>query len=1065
MKNTKLISIFKNVNIFSEDFNNTIFNNNGDFTINRFVEANVYYKLNGEYTLNVSMYKIYLKEELKTDYICKIYIGNDYELFRINNITDNGTIITLTATQLAQDSLRDIIIKDNLTVDKCNRTNLLKYLFLNTKNHNPFTVTGSDNGLLQLYKTSDELEDENKNLLYMMTTYIPELYKNENMEITYNKFHVTVKDKFENDTGYVFSPGKNITSIEKTINDSNLITALWVKTTGGYKSADPVYAPNYMDYNKIYYGYAVYENDFAELPPEKQDEAYKQNVIKIESDMKNFAKSKFSEVENIGINYPSITIQIALKELYDNYLNNRKFLKRINLGDKVYVIINNDTKEYRISSFTYSLRKNQYLRLEIGDIQKFTDMNDDKSNVLSDDSNNNSVNFLIEGSTNQDTNGKTYIKQDTDKVTVNAKALKTGNIVKNGAFKSLQFWDKSISSNNSDFIYDTVNINGINFLRIANNLTENETNKPYILQEIKLNKDTEYTISLKRKIDNHVYMKIFILYEKDGAVDENEIYKEYADDNVNEWSTTFKTPSDDIQHYYLKIQNCGLINTDSFCTDDGVIRDNKIYVSEITMVEGNKAKIFDYSEYDEGLNQEINNNGVLVSKANENNNINYGNNGIIFNTNSGNMAAIKAENGFVNAYFNNIYANNILHAAINMKQTITITDYPDTSNNNSSEMQFERIEDIIDNTDLIPKLRVNSPLNIVFNSSKEFSLNLKNFINAKIHIEFNDCSLTGNINIENCTGCIIDIHGLMINHDSLEGRCNIYGTINIKNTKMVSIENISFNGNSTAWNSVSNFMDINNANLYLENVNINQYDTAFVTELSNIYCNYMTGNCRNLIYDKHYSSTFVLVPEDDLSDNVYIPTYNISSGYLCNNMNELNTNGKTLVQKNIKQVNDDERKQLLYVTEKDFMDFNVSDRYIYTPDSEIYNNIQSISKNVLIDRNNILCINRFGNVYLKDVIKSGFIRINVFNRDIDNITVTLRASNNPIDVNKVVKYDIDYGIVGTITKGGNNNIPIPVSFIEKYAKEELNSFYLIFSAPITIDISELKMYFYLLQNA
>lgn len=288
------------------DSKTTDFSNNGLVVLSDCESCFIEEKLNDSYELTL---EYPLDSRNKWQYLQEGNIVKaDGQLFRIYYKNKTITGVEINARHIFYDLLDNFI--ENLSItDNC--SNVLNAILTNTQYTHNFSSFCTNTTTTKTFT----FKEINPIAALLGDTGVISTF---GMEISRKNFEIFVENSIGQDTGVLVSYGKNITSIEETIDMNNLCTRIYAKGKDGFLLPE-----KYVDSQIInnYYHPFVKSVEF--------------NDVTTEADLRTAAQNYFttSKCDYPLLNYKINFIELSKTEEYKNY----KVLETINLGDTLII--------------------------------------------------------------------------------------------------------------------------------------------------------------------------------------------------------------------------------------------------------------------------------------------------------------------------------------------------------------------------------------------------------------------------------------------------------------------------------------------------------------------------------------------------------------------------------------------------------------------------------------------------------------------------------------------------------------------------------------------------------
>lgn len=341
--------------------NETNFERNGVGFLTDLISAKVTESLNGDYILEIE-YPIdgLLSEYLVEDNVLKSNVGNeDYQLFRIKQVTKDFTTIKVYALHISYDLLNNMLL-DVAPTDK-NCATFGQWILDNTQIDNNFTFESDITNVKSArYVRKNPIEaimgtDENS----MINLFGGELEK--------DNFKIKMLSNRGSNNGVKLIFGKNIKSIKITIDITSLYTRLIPVGFDGLMLPETfVDSPIINDYytpkiSKVEFENIKYSTD------ETDDTAY-HNIEEAYQALRNACFNLYEQ----GVDKPTINIKIDWLELSKTkqYRTQYANLETVRLGDVITANVLGLDYTTKVTKTIYNVLTDSIDKFEIGTLQQ-----------------------------------------------------------------------------------------------------------------------------------------------------------------------------------------------------------------------------------------------------------------------------------------------------------------------------------------------------------------------------------------------------------------------------------------------------------------------------------------------------------------------------------------------------------------------------------------------------------------------------------------------------------------------------------------------------------------------
>lgn len=357
------------------DANCKDFDNNGIGILKDTIKSEVSETLNGELVLDME-YPVSSKyiEYIVNENIIKCDAGlEDEQLFRIKNVKPDFDIIKIYAEHISYD-LADNFLED-VYPQNMNGAECLEWILTHTLYpHNFISFSDIQNAASARYVRKNPIEA----IVGDLDNSFVNLWGG---ELKRNNFLISMLTKRGNNKGYKIKYRKNLTGLDFTIDNSNIITKIMPQGYNGLflpeKYVDSPYISNYpnpriklIEFSDV----KVKEKEEDEEGFATQEEAYEE--------LRRLCNLKYSED---NIDKPTVNLKVDFVDLsktteYQNYA----FLESISMGDTVTVELDYIQVEVRVIKTIYDSLLHRYTKLELGEFNAnyITDSQKDLTNTI-----------------------------------------------------------------------------------------------------------------------------------------------------------------------------------------------------------------------------------------------------------------------------------------------------------------------------------------------------------------------------------------------------------------------------------------------------------------------------------------------------------------------------------------------------------------------------------------------------------------------------------------------------------------------------------------------------------
>lgn len=283
-------------------------------------------------------------------------------LFRITQVDKTDTEITAIAVPIFLDAQNDTFIYDQRPTDK-NGQEALDILMNGTK-----------------YKGHSDIDTINtayyvmKNLIECIASDDENSFLNRwGGEIRFDDYDIYINERLGDDNGARVEFGFNLSSIQESIDMTNVATKIIPVAYNGYTlpNQETVNSPNNLNKYPIYYIRQIQYDDI-KLAEDAMEDDEKNGITVCDTltELYQALRTRAAKEFDNGIDLPSITYQVDMVDL-EKTLEYAEFkdLVKVNLGDTVHVRhrrLDIET-EARIIALTYDCIKQKRISLTIGD--------------------------------------------------------------------------------------------------------------------------------------------------------------------------------------------------------------------------------------------------------------------------------------------------------------------------------------------------------------------------------------------------------------------------------------------------------------------------------------------------------------------------------------------------------------------------------------------------------------------------------------------------------------------------------------------------------------------------
>lgn len=357
------------------DANCTDFNNNGIGILKDTLKCEISEALNGELVLDME-YPITSKyiESIVNENIIKCDAGlEEDQLFRIKHVKPNFDTITIYGEHITYD-LADNFLED-VFPQNLNGAACLDWILshtLDAHNFNSFSDIQAVASARYVRKNPIEaivgdLENSFVNLW--------------GGELERNNYTIKMLNRRGNDKGYKIKYRKNLTGLDFTIDNSNIVTKVMPQGYNGlFLPEKYIDSPLINNYSHKRIKVVEFSNvKVKENADDKEGFATKEEAYE---ELRRLCNLKYSD-ENID--KPTVNLKVDFVDLsqtteYQNYT----FLESVSMGDTVTVELDYTQVEVRVIKTTYDSLVHRYTKLELGEFKAnyITDSQKDITNTI-----------------------------------------------------------------------------------------------------------------------------------------------------------------------------------------------------------------------------------------------------------------------------------------------------------------------------------------------------------------------------------------------------------------------------------------------------------------------------------------------------------------------------------------------------------------------------------------------------------------------------------------------------------------------------------------------------------
>lgn len=348
------------INLYSSKFSTASdFNNNGIGSLKDTTKCEVTEELNGELTVDFEYPKKgKYAEIIENDMIIKVDTGEtERQLFRIKNYNEDLTMITAKPQHITYDLIDNAL--DDVFPQNLNGMAAIDWILNHTQYTHIFT------GFSDI-TTQASARYVRKNPIEAIIGDIDNSFINVwGGELERDNFAIKILKQRGEDKGYRIKYGRNLTGIEFSKNDSNVITRLRPIGYDGLLLPEKyIDSPLLDEYPHPKIGEIEYSD--IKLKEGEDDDGY-ETLEECYKELRRRAKLEFSEN---NIDKPSVNIKVDFVDLsrttaYQNY----KILESVKLGDVVTVILDSIKIKVRVIRTVYNSLTHRFIKLELGEFK------------------------------------------------------------------------------------------------------------------------------------------------------------------------------------------------------------------------------------------------------------------------------------------------------------------------------------------------------------------------------------------------------------------------------------------------------------------------------------------------------------------------------------------------------------------------------------------------------------------------------------------------------------------------------------------------------------------------
>lgn len=365
----------------------TDFNNNGIASLIDTNKCEVTEELNGEFTIEFEYPRnSKYADKIDNDMIIKVDTGGtDRQLFRIKGYEKDLTTIKATPQHISYDLIDNAL--DDVYPQNLDGNVAINWILDHTQYNHKFT------GFSDITKQGTA-RYVRKNVIEAIIGDLDNSFINVwGGEIERNNFNIRMLAKRGADKGYKIKYAKNLSGIDFSKDDSNIITRLRPIGYDGLLLPEKyVDSPLINNYPHPKIGEIEYSD--IKLKENEEDEEGFDTLEQCYAELRKRANQEFS---NNNIDKPTINAKVDFIDLskttqYKDY----KILTDVKLGDTVYVSLDNMLISVRVIKTVYDALLHRFTSLELGEFKDnyITDTDKNVSNIVKKETESISSNIL-----------------------------------------------------------------------------------------------------------------------------------------------------------------------------------------------------------------------------------------------------------------------------------------------------------------------------------------------------------------------------------------------------------------------------------------------------------------------------------------------------------------------------------------------------------------------------------------------------------------------------------------------------------------------------------------------
>lgn len=338
------------------DKNCTDFNNNGIGSLKETTKCEVTEELNGLLTIDFEYPKGQkYSEQIDNDMIIKVDTGEDTkQLFRIKNYKENVNTITATPQHISYDLVDNAL--DDTYPQNLNGVAAISWILSHTQYTHRFT------GYSNITKQASA-RYVRKNPIEAIIGDLDNSFVNIwGGELQRDNFTIRMLQQRGSDKGFKIKYRKNLTGLEFTKDDSNVITRLRPIGYNGILLPEKyIDSPLIGNYPHPKIGEVEYSD--IKLKEKPEDEEGYDTLEQCYTEMRRRAKLEFSEnnVDKPLVNVKVDFVDLSKTTIYQDY----KILTNLKMGDTITVILDNMKIKVRVIRTVYDSLLHRFTKLEL----------------------------------------------------------------------------------------------------------------------------------------------------------------------------------------------------------------------------------------------------------------------------------------------------------------------------------------------------------------------------------------------------------------------------------------------------------------------------------------------------------------------------------------------------------------------------------------------------------------------------------------------------------------------------------------------------------------------------